>query len=197
MAATYKYSKEACAVARKLLQTTRHVSKFIRTFHQIRHKLNFPTNRLEQVKNQLNKTTKITAEMCMTKHPLINSTHVGETNNAGVINNWSVVSTHTDQYGAVHHSTTPSLYIFAVLIMIAIFLALLIWFCKGSVWDWFTNLFQRNHHQPQQQQISQTMGLQNLPQIVPQHIVNLAQAANRGGSGYFQRTMPTVIPEIH
>ena len=76
--------------------------------------------------------------------------------------------------------------------MVALFLALLIWFCKGSVWEWFTNLFQKNQHQPQQQQ---HIGLQNIPPILPQHIVNLAQAANRTGSGYFQRTMP-LVPEI-
>ena len=62
----------------------------------------------------------------MSKHPLINSTHMGETNNAGVINNWAVVATHTDQYGAVHHSTNPAVYIFAVLLMVALFLALFI-----------------------------------------------------------------------
>ena len=192
MAAEYKYSKEACAVARKLLQTTQHVSKFIRTYHQIKHNLNVPTRRLDQVKHQLNKTIQITAEMCMTKHPLVNSTHVGATNNAAVINNWAVVATHTDQYGAIHHSATPSLYIFAVLIMVALFLALFIWFCKGSVWEWFTNLFKKNQNQPQQQQ---NIGLQNIPQTLPHNIVNLAQAANRTGSGYFQRTMP-LVPEI-
>ena len=30
--------------------------------------------------------------------------------------------------------------------MVALFLALLIWFCKGSVWDWFTSLFKLHHN---------------------------------------------------
>ena len=191
MSVEYKYSKEACLVAKKLLKTTRYVSKFIRTYHQIKHNLNIPTGRLNQVESQLNKTVQITAKMCMSKHPLYNSTHVGETNNAAVINNWAVVATHTDQYGAIHHSANPSLYIFAVLIMVALFLALFIWFCKGSVWEWFTNLFKKTQTPPQQQQ---NMGLQHIPQMLPQHIVSMAQA-NRTGSGYFQRTMP-VVPEI-
>ena len=129
--------------------------------------------------------------MCMSKHPLYNSTHVGETNNAGVINNWAVVQTHTDQYGAVHHSANSSLYIFAVLMLVALFLALFIWFCKGSVWEWFTNLFRRKNTPPQQHE---NIGLQQIPQMLPQHVVSMAQA-NRAGSGYFNRTMP-IIPEI-
>ena len=128
--------------------------------------------------------------MCMSKHPLINSTHVGETNNTAVINNWVVVATHTDQYGVVHHSANSALYIFAVLLMVALFLALFIWCCKGPVWEWFINLFRRAESPPQQQNI----GLQQVPQILPQQVVSIAQA-NRVGSGYFQRTMP-IVPEI-
>ena len=192
MSVEYKYSKEACFVARKLLKTTQYVSKFIKTYHQTKHNLTVPTGRLNQINYQLNNTVKLTAEMCMSKHPMYNSTHVGETNNAAVINNWAVVATHTDEYGAIHHSASSSMYIFAVLLMVALFLALFIWCCKGAVWKWFTNLFKKSQNQPQQQQ---TIGLQNIPQILPQHLVNMAQGANRTGSGYFQRTLP-LVPEI-
>ena len=47
--------------------------------------------------------------MCMSKHPMVNSTHVGENNNAAMINNWWIFSQHTDEHGAVHHSANNSL----------------------------------------------------------------------------------------
>ena len=196
MSVEYKYSKEACFVARKLLKTTRYVSKFIKAYHQTKNNLTVPTGRLNQIDFQLNNTVKLTTEMCMSKHPMYNSTHVGETNNAAVINNWAVVATHTDEYGQIHHSTSSSIYIFAVFLMVALFLALFIWCCKGAVWKWFTKLCTKSQNQQQQ-----AIGLQNIPQILPHHLVNMAQGANTRGSAYFQRALPLertlpLVPEV-
>ena len=120
MSTEYKYSREACLVAKRLFQTSRYVSKFLENYHEIKHNLPISTRRLSYTRSQLNQTRQTAIDMCMSKHPLINSTHVGETNNAGVINNWAVVATHTDQYGAVHHSTNSAVYIFAVLLREAV-----------------------------------------------------------------------------
>ena len=185
MSTEYKYSREACLVAKRLFQTSRYVSKFLENYHEIKHNLPISTRRLSYTRSQLNQTKQTAIDMCMSKHPLINSTHVGETNNAGVINNWAVVATHTDQYGAVHHSTNPAVYIFAILLMVALFLALFIWFCKGPVWVWFINLFKRTATQ------QQNIGLQHAPQRLPQQVVSITQD-DRVGSGYFQRSVPIV-----
>ena len=93
MSIEYKYSRGACQVAKRLLQTTRYVSQFLETYHSIKHNLSISTKRLSYTRSQLNKTRQTTINMCMSKHPLYNSTHVGETNNAGVINNWAVIAT--------------------------------------------------------------------------------------------------------
>ena len=73
MSVEYIYSKEACFSAQRLLNTTQYVSNFIRASH---------------LKTQLKETVQIASEMCMTRHPMVNSTHVGENNNATLINNW-------------------------------------------------------------------------------------------------------------
>ena len=188
MSTEFKHSREACLVAKRLFQTSRYVSKFLETYHEIKHKLHISTQRLKYTRSQLNQNKQTAIEMCMSKHPLINSTHVGEENHAGVINNWAVVSTHTDQYGAVHHSTNPAVYVFVILLLVALFAALLIWFCKGQVWEWFINLFKRT---PTQQQ---NIGLQQSPQRLPQHVVSITRD-ERVGSGYFQgsqRAIPLV-----
>ena len=128
----------------------------------------------------------------MTQHPMHNSTHVGTTNNAAVINNMAIVSTHTDQFGQIHHSTSPTVYIFAVCLMVALFLALFIWCCKGAVWKWFIGLCTK----PKRQQ------LQNSPQISPQYTVNMDQVPNMRGSVYsHHRSLPldrslSLVPEI-
>ena len=185
MSTEYKYSREACLVAKRLFQTSRYVSKFLETYHEIKHKLHISTQRLKYTRSQLNQNKQTAIDMCMSKHPLINSTHVGEENHAGVINNWAIVSTHTDQYGAVHHSTNPAVYVFVILLIVALFAALLIWFCKGPVWEWFINLFKKTAtHQ-------QNIGCQQAPQRLSQHVVSIAQD-ERVGSGYFQRSVPMV-----
>ena len=192
MSTEFKHSREACLVAKRLFQTSRYVSKFLETYHEIKHKLHISTQRLKYTRSQLNQNKQTAIEMCMSKHPLINSTHVGEENYAGVINNWAVVSTHTDQHGAVHHSTNPAVYVFVILLLVALFAALLIWFCKGQVWDWFINLFNRT---PIQQQ---NIGLQQAPQRLPQHVVSISRD-ERVGSGYFQgpqRAIP-LVPALH
>ena len=195
MSTEYKYSREACLVAKRLFQTSRYVSKFLETYHEIKHKLHISTQRLKYTRSQLNQTKQTAIEMCMSKHPLINSTHVGEENYAGVINNWAVISTHTDQHGAVHHSTNPAVYVFVILLLVALFAALLIWFCKGQVWEWFISLFRRT---PTQQQ---DIGLQQSLQRLPQHVVSITRD-ERVGSGYFQGSqrgvplVPAVIPAL-
>ena len=184
MSTEFKYSKEACFVARKLLKTTRHVSDFVKLYHQSKGNFSVPTERLSPVKSQFQYTVQLAKEMCKSAHPMINSTHVGETNNAAVINNWAVVATHTDEYGQTHHSTSPSIYIFAVFLMVALFLALFIWCCKGAMWKWVSRICTKSQNQQTQQQ--QAIGLQNIPQISsqnipqisPHHLVTMAQGAN-------------------
>ena len=185
MSTEFKHSREACLVAKRLFQTSRYVSKFLETYHEIKHKLHISTQRLKYTRSQLNQNKQTAIEMCMSKHPLINSTHVGEENYAGVINNWAVVSTHTDQHGAVHHSTNPAVYVFVILLLVALFAALLIWFCKGQVWTWFMTLFKRTATQ------QQNIGSRQSPQGLPQHVVSITQD-ERLGNGYLQRAVPLV-----
>ena len=123
MSVEYIYSKEACFLVQRLLNTTQYISNFIRASH---------------LKTQFKETAQIATEMWMSHHPMVNSTHVGENNNAALINNWWIFSEHTDEHGATHHSANSSLYIRAILLMLMLFLAVcitFIWLCKGPIFE--------------------------------------------------------------
>ena len=153
--------------------------------------------------------------MCMSKHPMVNSTHIGNDNLAALINNWWIFSSHTDEHGATHHSASTDLYILLVLLFMIMIVALGIAFlclCKGAVWEGFCNLFCRGRNHPQNQQTpqaQQSVEMGPLPQMsqdqmaqMANNMATMASMANMGtmapqrrGSGYFPRIMP-VIPEI-
>ena len=65
-----------------------------------------------------------------------NSTHIGPNQNAAVINSWWIFSTYQDQNGGTHHAAHNSMYVWGVLLMIMMAMALLIafcWLCKGPI----------------------------------------------------------------
>ena len=192
MSLEYKHSKEACYLAKRLLKTSRNTSEFIKAYHQLKGNLDNSAERLSRVESQLSNTLRLAREMCMTQHPMHNSTHVGTTNNAAVINNVALVSTHTDQYGQTHHSSSPTVFIFAVCLMVALFLALFIWCCKGAVGRWFIGLCTRQNREQ----------LRNSPQISPQYAINMDQIHNARSSVYSnRRSLPvdrqlSLVPEI-
>ncbi len=126
----------------------------------------------------------------MSQSPMHNSTHVGTTNNAGIINNVALVSTHADQYGQIHHSSSPTVFIFATGLMVALFLALLIWCCKGPIGEWFIGLGTRRKKEK----------LRSSPQISPQCAVSFDQLQNARASFYSHRkTLPIArqVPMDH
>ena len=147
MSIDYKYSKEACYLARRLLKTSQNTFDFIKAYHHSKGNLNSSVEMLNRLQSKLSDTTRLAREMCMSQSPMHNSTHVGTTNNAAVINNVALVSTYYDQFGQIHHSTSPTVFIFAVCLMVALFLALLIWFCKGAIGRWFIELFNRRNRE--------------------------------------------------
>ena len=141
MAPEYKYSREACEVAKQLFRTTQYWLMLLETYSDPKHKLNVSTRNLSYARNQLNQTRQTAAVMCMAKYPVSNPINTEEVDNIGTVNDWGLGSTYTDQYGAVHYSTSIAVYISVILLIIALFVVLLIWICKGPIWDWFTNIF--------------------------------------------------------
>ena len=163
MSTEYKYSREACGVAKRLFRTTQYWLMLLETYSDSKHKLNISTKRLSYARNQLNQTRQTAAVMCMSKHPFINSTNTEE------INEWGIGSTYTDQYGAVHYSTNIAVYIFVILLITAIFAVLLIWVCKGPMWGWVVRLFRGTATQ------QRDTGSQQDPQSALQHVISITQ----------------------
>ena len=185
MSVDYKYSKEACYLARRLLRTSRNTFDLIKAYHHSQGKLENPGKTLYRLQSKLSDTARLAGEMCMSQSPMHNSTHVGTTNNAVVINNVALVSTHTDQYGQTHHSSSPTVFIFAVCLMVALFLALLIWCCKGAIGRWFIELCTRRNREQ----------LRSSPQISPQYAVSMDRLQNVRSSVYSNQQLSSV-PEI-
>ena len=141
MSPEYKYSREACGVAKRLFRTTQYWLMLLETYSDSKHKLNISTRNLSYARNQLNQTRQTAAVMCMSKYPVSNPTNTEEVDTIETVTDWGLGSTHIDQYGAVHYSTNLAVYIFVILLIIALFAVLLIWICKGPMWDWLTNIF--------------------------------------------------------
>ena len=165
------------------------------------------------MKGKLEETASITEEMCMSKHPMVNSTHIGDDNLVALINNLWIFSSHTDEHGQTHHSASTDLYVILIVLFVMMIMALGIAFLclwKGAVWEGFYNLIcGRRNNSPNQQQHNQPsmemgplshMSEEQMAQMA--NMATMAQMANmttlapqRRGSGYFNRFMPRV-PEI-
>ena len=185
MSIGYKYSKEACYLARRLLKTSQNTFDFIKAYHHSKGNSNSSVETLNRLQSKLSDTTRLAREMCISQSPMRNSTHVGTTNNAAVINNVALVSTHNDQFGQTHHSTSPTVFIFAVCLMVALFLALLICFCKGAIGRWFIELCNRRNREQ--------VGSSHQNSL--QYAVSMDRSQNVRSSVYSNRQLSSV-PEI-
>ena len=94
--------------------------------------------------SQLEEAMLWVTKMCKTSIPMTNSTHVGITENATMVNLWHLFTMLDGEYGEQHHAAHLSMYIIAVIFLVILVLCIALaicWLCRtnlGRLGTWIT-----------------------------------------------------------
>ena len=149
---------------------------------------------------QIEELVYLVETMCKSHSPMFNSTHVGDHVNAAVVNQWWLFSEHIDENGAKHHTAHNSIYIWAVLLMLLLALAIIIafcWLCKGPILKGIHKALKGLNSSGDKQQVME-LGTQQpgvLQSAIPyQATIQLPMAPQPRAIDTFPRIMP--LPDI-